>query len=214
MAGSNIYFKGKWKKQIFTTSGQFNVPHNTNQVFVEMYGGGGGGGRQDNNGDNIAYGGGAGERVFAAVTVSPNTSITVTIGAGGSGAYIPFPSFVAATDGGDTFFGALRARGGKGGSGTLVNGAYVKTHKLGTGDVGEYAAGGASILDGSGTFVPNGFGGDGAYGKGGDASDSQIVNAENGGIGAGGGALTANNTAGTRAGDGGPGICIVYYKSE
>jgi hypothetical protein len=76
----------------FSQSGVWNIPPGVTNIMVEAWGAGGGG----------AAGGGGGSGVYLRminVTVTPGSSITVTIGTGGAGA---INSGTNATDGGNT----------------------------------------------------------------------------------------------------------------
>ncbi|HEX7094966.1 MAG TPA: hypothetical protein VF183_03725, partial [Acidimicrobiales bacterium] len=89
---------------VFNESGTFNVPAGVTQVTVLVVGGGGGG----NEG-----GGGAGEVVVEeAVEVTPEDTITVTVGQGGT----------SVTSGSSSSFGTLTALGGGRGAGGATAG--------------------------------------------------------------------------------------------
>jgi len=70
--------------QTFSTTGSWTAPAGVTSVTVDAWGGGGGGG---GNSTTAQGGGGGGGGAFArkVVTVSPSTSYTVTVGAGGAG---------------------------------------------------------------------------------------------------------------------------------
>lgn len=71
--------KDRFQKVIlFTSSGTFTVPENTNEILVEIWGAGGGG-------HNPGGGGGSGGYMLCPFPISSGTSVTVTIGTGGSG---------------------------------------------------------------------------------------------------------------------------------
>jgi hypothetical protein len=208
MAGSNIYFSGKWKSQQFTASGSFTVPDRVTQVFVEMYGAGGGGSK----GAITDFGGAAGQYVVAPVTVTGGANVSITIGSGGAGA----TSTGDGADGGDTSFGTVVARGGKGGRHVTAFGASMdvaefigsnKNVRLPMGGVYGSAGTNSGPFDG---LSSSAAGGDGAYGNGGNFG-SGVSGGGDGGIGAGGGAMSSGTAD---AGDGGDGICIVYYKVD
>lgn len=198
MSGTSMYFPGKWKSQTFTSNGTFTVPDEVEAVFIEMYGGGAGGpcpGAVVNNGDPVpALRGGLGAKpVTTFVGVTPGASITVTIGLGGTGGTASLSQQPGAA-GGTTSFGSVEARGG-GTSGTLFPSYSNENGPRGYGGANTSTAGG----------------GEGAYGNGGDAPSG------NGGIGAGGAAGVGsgfNNIAGTAGGNGGNGICIVWWKVD
>jgi hypothetical protein len=199
--------------QRFTASGTFTVPEGIDRVFVETIGGGGGGGASGNasgggTAGNIGAGGGAGGYGARLVTgLTPGSSVTVTVGAGGTasaaasggaGGSSSFGAFVSATGGGGGGFGentlASGGPGGNGASGDLniqggdggFGGTNVAPGSSATqSDMlriygrGGVAAGGLSIPSTGGTGASGrGFGTGGAGASGG----SGIA----GGVGAGG----------------------------
>ncbi|MGE0703511.1 MAG: glycine-rich domain-containing protein [Vicinamibacterales bacterium] len=97
--------------QLFTTSGSFTVPAGITSLRVLAVGGGagGGGGHQG--------GGGSGLVAYALLAVSPGDNISLTVGAGGTGAaQANDNNQFAGTPGGTTTFGAalVSAPGGTG----------------------------------------------------------------------------------------------------
>jgi len=143
----------------YTSSGTFKVPSCTNFICIEVWGAGGGGGNCDGCASNQGGGGGGGGGGYGSgcYTVTPGSTINVTVGTGGS----------ATSTGGTTSVGSLiSATGGAGG---------------GSGTSGIGGAGGSSsayvqITGGKGT---NGS----ASGQGGKAGG----NGANGGAGGSGG---------------------------
>lgn len=206
MSGTNIYIPGKEvKSQTFTSNGTFTVPDGTDKVYVEMYGGGGGGASDTTAGSAVTavrYGGEAGNRVQAMVPVSPGDSISVVIGSGGVGGTSGADGIGG--DGTATTFDGLKAAGGKGGGWigefNSIVGARANGHGIGRDNY--RSSGGNKVLVGSSTI----FGGDAGHGNGSDAALTPSA----GGRGAGGGASTTSGS-GSVGGDGGDGICIVYY---
>ncbi len=101
-------------KKEFTSSGSWVAPSGVTQVLLIGYGGGGGGGIGVKDSWRPTYylaGPGGGGSLLSSfyVTVVPNTSYTITIGAGGAGATSVLPN-----DGSDTTFGSLATfRGGQ-----------------------------------------------------------------------------------------------------
>jgi hypothetical protein len=101
--------------QTFTSTGTFTAPSTCNMVEITLVGGGGGGGgaaSASNNSIRSGGGGGGGLVVKKRLSVTPGTSYTVTIGAGGSGG----TNLAAGSVGSDSSFGALATALG-GGSG-------------------------------------------------------------------------------------------------
>jgi hypothetical protein len=192
MSGTNVYFDGKWKTQTFTSNGTFTVPDGVYAAFVELWGGGGAG-SENPNVNQFAYGGRASKPVTSFYATTPGANISVTIGAGGAS---------AGADGGDSSFGTMVARGGKGG--TVINlGGPAQQQSVGVGANGENGPRGLG-----GATVANQGGGEGGYGNGGDGNN--LGPGGNGGTAAGGG----SGNGPTDAGSGGNGICIVYWKQD
>lgn len=216
---------------IFTTSGDFTVPAGVTEITIEVVGAGG------NGGGNGGGGGGGGGYAKGIYTVTPATSYTVTIGAGGGGTVggtTSVGSLVSATGGsnGTWLPNPLVGGGGPGGTGT---GGTIANRTGGTGGGGYYtffggggAGAGGSSTDGSNggnTIVyagncntPGGAGGagggipGGAGGKGAgffDAGCNTSNPAENGWEygGAGGG----GNGNGSPAKNGAGGYCKIVW---
>ena len=116
------------KVQEFTATGSFVTPSNCSAIEILLVGGGGGGGSaRCNTGNKNGGGGGAGGQVRKqSLVVTPGTTYTVTIGAGGAGG----TSAGAGAKGSDSTFGALlTAMGGSpgGGSSDVTPGTYANT---------------------------------------------------------------------------------------
>ena len=176
-----------------------------NSVEVMVVGGGGGGGMDMGGG-----GGGGGVVYNSNVAVTPGTGVTVTVGAGGWGAPAgnggvrgdgvgPQPSShqftIPATNGGDSVFGNIIAKGGgKGGS------SYFQyTPDFGIGATGASGGGNSGYTAGNTTTAPQGIVGQGF--KGGNAGGGSYYSG--GGGGAGGPGADGPNDP-----HGGPGIQI------
>ncbi|HGF3436150.1 TPA: tail fiber protein, partial [Salmonella enterica subsp. enterica serovar Tennessee] len=131
--------------QFFTANGTFTAPDGVTQVFVEMLGGGGGGGGGAITNGGIAgassgSGGTCGSTNISIVPVTPGGKYAVIVGAGGVGGaaasysstaqsgksvvLISKPGFPG-TDGGDSTFVNVTAKGGPGGAGGVTSTASV-----------------------------------------------------------------------------------------
>lgn len=184
--------------QVFTSGGTFTVPDGVTRIRVRVVGGGGGGGR--GTGTNAAAGGGAGGYAEGWYDVTPGSTYTVTIGAGGAGATSPG---AGGSPGGTTSFGALlSATGGQGQSPLEAGGAG------GSGSGGQINASGGAGHDATpGSNVIGGAGGNSVFGGGGRQGTVSGVNGQAPGAGGGGsyGGSPGNG------GSGAHGICIVEW---
>lgn len=159
-----------------------------NSVEVMVVGGGGGGGMDMGGG-----GGGGGVLYDPNHRVTPGVGITVTVGAGGFGAPAgnggfrtdgagPQPNFhqftIPATNGSDSIFGNIVAKGGgKGGS------SYFQyTPDFGIGATGASGGGNSGYTAGNTTTAPQGIVGQGF--KGGNAGGGSYYSGGGGGAGA------------------------------
>ncbi|QIY79236.1 glycine-rich domain-containing protein [Chromobacterium violaceum] len=187
------YVKRSRGKKLFTTDGTFTVPADVTTIYVSGTGGGGGGSGKATSSDPYGgAGGGGAEAVLAKeIAVKPGTSLTITIGKGGSGG----AAGLAGVSGGATSFGDLltlkggggataagntpNAQGGiAGGNGGNSGGDYASSSVPGSGGGTIFGAGGpcgvngakGGLYGGGGSgggnsrFVPDGKGGDGANG--------------------------------------------------
>ncbi len=105
----------KLVRKEFTSNGSWVAPSGVTTVLVVGYGGGGGGASGGGTTASQKAGGGGGGSLQSTVvlTVVPNTSYTITIGAGGTGATT---NRTSGADGSSTIFGSLATfiGGGKG----------------------------------------------------------------------------------------------------
>jgi hypothetical protein len=189
------------------TNTSWTAPTGVTQVEVLVVGGGGGGGY------NGGGGGGAGGLLYsAAYTVTPGTSYTVTVGAGGA------PSSASAnvaSVGSNSVFDALTAYGGGGGnsrsttSGTTAGGSGGGGAAAGTGFANSAGTGVAGQGTAGGVGTASDLGANAAGGGGGGASNSGQVGSY---VLAGGGGNGLNfSITGTPtwyAGGGGGGTCV------
>ncbi len=220
-------FFSSGRAKAFTANGTFTVPTGVTKVWLTGVGGGGGGGAGGGattaNIGGGGAGGAAGQCTFQQeVTVTPGTSIAVTIGAGGSGGTsVSGASGNDGTAGGNTTFGALATLvgGGAGGGGassvaTGAGGAGAASasnaHNGAAGSCGNDAKSGGT--GGAGASSP--FGGGGGAGRGASSNGVNGYAAGGWGAGGGGGGGAYGNTATFTGGTGGagtPGILIVEW---
>lgn len=123
--------------QFFTTTQTFVVPSTTSRVKARIWGGGGGGGGTFTAG-SVASGGGGGGYSEGTYTVTPGSSMTVTIGAGGTGGI----GAANGVGGGTSSFATGVATGGSGGTGASSSQAV-------TAGIGGVGSGGQLNLSGN-----------------------------------------------------------------
>lgn len=206
--------------QYFTASGTYTPTAGTTSVVVELLAGGGaGGGVTTTTGGAAAPGGGGGGYGRKRIT-SGFSGVTVTIGAGGTGA-----AFAAGGNGGGSSFGALMtSTGGSGGGvGSVTTTNVVPMGVAGAGGTTTLAD--VSVFGGSGqvglagpTFSQSGQGGGSefappTFGPSSVSGSGYITNGvsaiANRGAG-GSGAVGLNNSIQASGGAGGSGLCIVW----
>lgn len=136
--GGTITTAGGYRIHTFTGSGTF-VPSGAGQVEYLVVAGGGPGGSADAATRSSGGGGGGGVRT-GSLAVKAGSSLTVTIGAGGTG---PAPNAGNGANGSNSVFGSITATGG-GAGGSL--GAAVGT--------GQGAAGGSGGGNGRNITAP------------------------------------------------------------
>jgi len=104
---ASTIISGQIQNQLFTSSGTWTAPTGVTKVRATVIGGGGGSNAYSGN----SFSGGAGGAAVGIYTVTPGTSYSVTVGAGGAGTggvnaqggtggTSSFGSFVSATGGG------------------------------------------------------------------------------------------------------------------
>ncbi|UKJ06755.1 gliding motility-associated C-terminal domain-containing protein [Solitalea lacus] len=227
---------GQTQTQTFTSSGTFIVPPGVTSVSVSAWGGGGAGGGVASSSSRRGGGGGAGGS-FAGGTLSvtPGTTYTITIGAGGVGQV-----GLDGTNGASSSFGtSIIALGGPGGK---VGNNFSQWGLKGTAPISGNTVNGTSQANwygGDGANAgnnDNGGGGGGSAGAGGNGADASGSNGgsggSNGGIdgadgvssgdgagndasspGAGGGGARLNSDGGNnfKGGNGGNGQVTITY---
>ena len=197
---------GATRRVVFTAPSQtssstgctFTPPVGVTSIEVLVVAGGGGGG-----GRFVGGGGGAGGlRSNTSLGVTPGTSYSVTVGAGGAGAANSTTAANAmGTSGSSSVFGSITAAGGGGGGGFVASPGQAGR----TGGSGGGGSGSATTTNAGGTATPSGQGNNGGSGTvasgqnpGGGGGGSGGVGGNGGSSGGGaGGAGTSNNITGS-----------------
>lgn len=169
-----------------TPGGTFDAPPGVTSVTVQAYGGGGSGGGRTSIG---ASGGGGGAYARGPATVVPNSSYTVSVGAGGS----------LGTNGGPSYFNTITTVYAAGGTGIANN-----TTSGGTGGLAASSIGATKFSGGGGSAV-FAAGGGGGGSSAGIAADGAPGNTNFGGIAPPDGGNGGNGRTGGGNGSGLPG---------
>jgi hypothetical protein len=196
------------RRVAYTESTTFTVPLGVSLVRATVVGGGGGGG--GSNGSYAAAGGGAGGFASGTFTVTPGSSIAVTVGTGGLGG----GANASGGTGGTSSFGDFcSADGGVGGQFLTSQSTFGGGGGQGSG--GELAGSGGCGSDGqNGTTVIGGNGGSSMMGGGGRASTaaagttSSSINGQAPGSGGGG---VYNSIGAADGGIGAAGLVVLEY---
>lgn len=190
----------------FTSSGSWTAPAGVTRVQVRMWGGGmGGGGGFSTNEYNTSAAYSSLPYIFN-LDVTPNTSYTITLGAGGTGGAIDDTG--TGGDGGNTTFGALAtALGAQFGANITAGDAFFAQGWNSTAD-GTAAAG--ALGGASGSYGPGGVGGAGGNASEAGTASAGTAAAANSGAGGGCGGNSYTGTAGAGAA-GGSGYCEVMW---
>jgi hypothetical protein len=221
-AGSSTFLRGdgSWQSpgggggrgQAFTSSGTFTVPDGVTAVKVTVIGGGGGSGGTNYNsywgGSDSSGGGGGGASIRYITGLTPGSTVSVTVGAGGTagtpsaaggaGGTSSFGAFCSATGGGGTVVGFYSsgtysnpARGTPGagsGGGININGGTLGDRRVG-GQAFIMSVGGGTLAATNGNpsagFSGVGFGAGGG-GSGYFNSSGGSTQSNNGAAGTGG----------------------------
>lgn len=216
----------------FTSSGTFVVPAGVTSVTFELIGAGG------NGASNGGGGGGGGGYARGTYGVTPGTSYSIVVGAGGSelativggmgilagaglnGTTVPNPNVGGGGAGGAGLGGSMTLTGGDGGGGywTYFGGG-------GGGAAGPFTDGGDGgntvVYTGSNCLTPGGSAGmgggapAGAGGKGAGFTDAFCTVTDPGGNGANyGGGGGGGNGIGSPVGVGGGGLCTITWSTS
>ena len=177
----------------YTSSGTWTAPSGVSMVEILLVAGGGAGGFAGGAGG----GGGGGVLYNGGYTVTPSSTISITVGAGGSGA-----GNASGGNGGDTSFGSLTATGGGGG------GSYNSGRNGSNGGSGGGGAGPKGVPDYTGYSSTGGsrVSGQGNVGGRGVEVTAGYAGAGGGGAGQAGGDAYVTDDPAVIGGDGGNGI--------
>ena len=196
---------------VYTSSGTFTVPTGVTSLSCVVVGGGGGSTGCSGTGKCSGAGGGGGGLAYGTFSVTPGSTVTVQVGAGGTaGTNVNSPTNVAGTGGESkiTYGGTimLRGYGGSGGAyGTNVNA-----------NGGEFSIAGSGVTLSGGGYGGNGGrcrinngggGGGGAGGYGGTGGKGGVGNSGTGSYGNnGGGGGGGGQSSGGEQNNGGGGV--------
>ena len=192
----------------FGASTTWVCPANVTAVQVECWGAGGAGGSGSKPVSGNAFGGGGAGGSYAkknTVSVTPGSSYTLTVGAGGVSVLSPSLTTIP---GGDTWFGSATnclAKGGAGGQSVISSDSgIVGSGGAGSsaGSLGDVVYAGGSGLAGQGSSINTGGGGGGSAGT---ASAGTTATSYSGATAVTGGGAGGNGKDSTGNGDGSPG---------
>ena len=220
----------------FTTVGSctWTVPASVTSISILIVGGGGGGG-----GDAAGGGGAGGVYMNTSLTVTPSTSPTIQVGAGGTGGQcssgnagectappVAIAGYIPATNGSASAFDAISVAGG--GKGGVYNSGAGGNGGSGGGGAAAGGAGGTSTISGSNYYgntggASNGTGGGGGGGAGrpggtggpgggGDGISSSITGVATFYAGGGGGGGSGGTRGWGGNGGGGTGATSCSYQ--
>ncbi|MFN8274431.1 MAG: choice-of-anchor D domain-containing protein [Flavobacteriaceae bacterium] len=169
--------------QTFNSSGNFVVPAGVTTVTVQLWGAGGGG----SSAANASGGGGGGAYTTAVLSVTPNTTIPVTVGIGGGVGNAGTSSSIMSVSANGGAAGGNRA-GGAGGAASAIIAPVTASFAGGNGGNGRTNSGGSNNEAGGGggaSATTSAAGGAGSNGG------SSTTTATAGGIGTGNGGVGA-----------------------
>ena len=189
-------------QQVFTSSGTFTVPTGVRSISCVVVGGGGGSSRAENY--RSGAGGGGGGLAYGTFSVTPGSTVTVQVGAGGTAGTNVTNK---AGNGGEsriTYDGTIMLRGYGGVGGTYgiktwaAGGRYFRSSQVtlrggGYGGSGGY---GAQNSSGGGGGGAGGYGGRGGNGGIGNSGTGRYGRSGGGGGGGGHGATGEQNNGG------------------
>lgn len=201
-----------------TSSGQWTVPAGVNFIEVILVGGGGGGGNGVVSSIHAGGGGGSGYIESTHLTVTPNETLNVVVGSGGSAGSWGGASYLTKADGkllvwanGGGAGGNAMDYGGGGGSGRCSGGCGETYHPGCSSCTGQCGGGMCGLT----AAYSGGYGGTG-YGAGGGGGGATEYGHRAGGGGGGyygatSVSVSAANGSSQTGGAGAPGIVIISY---
>lgn len=213
--------------QMYNMPGTFSwtVPAGVTKILISGCGGGGGGGGSgggsSTNRSGGAGGGGAGKAQLPTLrSVTPGTTLSITIGAGGNGGARGSSGSGnggSGGNGGNTVVtnmpgGTLTLQGGGGGGGSKSSSGSGLSPSIGF-PIGQQGGYGSEYFSGFG-----GNGGGSIFGAAGHGSPAAGVSSpgydadgHGAGGGGGGGVVSTSNNQGNLGGAGAPGLIVIHY---
>jgi hypothetical protein len=226
---TNSSHAGNFKARLSASDGithatrfvDFSLAFTVDVDYLVIAGGGGGAAGSAGGGG----GGAGGYRTGTGLSLTPGTTYSITVGAGGTGNPTPDGVSAASTDGGDSVFGSITAAGGGGGQGGEPASPYAGNGRAGgSGGGGRYGGTGGAGTSGQGNAGggstnggSRGGGGGGGAGGAGAAGTSTVGGAGGAGLASsitgssvvrasgGAGGNTGSNTVAATTGGGGAG---------
>ena len=197
---------------------QFRVPKNVHSIKVTACGGGGAGSAAKGSASCGGGGGSGGAAIQRIFTVTPLSTINITVGSGGAGTNTVVSSDAFAANGNATVVGTLVTLAGGRGGGVRSGGASAGEGSGAGGSGKEYNSSSSSTYGSNGLFGKGGAkseysgGGGGSIGNGGDGASygADGGNGTKGGGGGGGYKSGGSSAVSSKGGNGGDG----YVKIE
>lgn len=211
--GDEVRTDGTYWYHIFRSSGRFDTVQDISNVDFLVIAGGGAGGANTGGNTPGAGGGaggfrtsagtsGAGSAAESKLSLSANTSYTVTVGAGGTGGS---NAPTASTSGSNSVFSTITSTGGGRGGGLTVGSAAAPAENGGSGGGGRGTGAGGTGTANQGRDGAAGFNINVSGGGGGSSVAAVTPGSQVGGTGGAGTASSITGTSVTYAGGGGGG---------
>ncbi len=204
----------------FSTPGTYTaqIPEGVKSIYVTACGGGGAGSAAKGSASCGGGGGSGGAAIQRIFTVTPLSTINITVGSGGAGTNTVVSSDAFAANGNATVVGTLVTLAGGRGGGVRSGGASAGEGSGAGGSGKEYNSSSSSTYGSNGLFGKGGAkseysgGGGGSIGNGGDGASygADGGNGTKGGGGGGGYKSGGSSAVSSKGGNGGDG----YVKIE